>query len=341
MRADRLLSLLWILKREGRPVSARRLADELEVSRRTVLRDVEALSASGVPVYCERGRAGGIALLPGFRTDVSGLTPQEAFALFATASMGSAAALGMADVARSALRKIAASLPANAGRQNWAPSTAVLIDPRGWFPGQLHPWLTQCRDAVVAGTVVEFGYRSASSGWRRRIRTPARGLVCAATTWYLVGETGTAYGDHTAYGEGSRAEAGDRFRFYRLDRMDAFEGTDETAPPRDIDVERVWLRARERFASRFTPLVARLEVRAPELATLQGLAGVEVLGPVDGRPGWTSVLARFGDRSHATEVLPRLVPGLRVQSPPELVDALRELAAELVAACAVEPVEPT
>ena len=107
MRADRLLALMLLLRSRGR-LSAATLARELEVSTRTVLRDVEALSSAGVPVYAERGRAGGFALLPGFTTDLTGLTPDEALALLTAGSRSDAAALGLAPALASAMRKVLA-----------------------------------------------------------------------------------------------------------------------------------------------------------------------------------------------------------------------------------------
>lgn len=99
MKSDRLLSILLLLQTRG-PVPATELAERLDVSVRTIYRDIEALSASGVPVYAERGRHGGIALLPGFRTDVTGLTIDEARALFVPAAQGAlpGLALGIADL---------------------------------------------------------------------------------------------------------------------------------------------------------------------------------------------------------------------------------------------------
>src|SRR2546429_9866141 len=111
MRSDRLLSLLLLLQGRGR-LPARELAARLEVSERTIHRDVEALSGAGVPVYAERGRRGGIALVPGYRTDVSGLTAPEARALFVFAGRGTLADLGLEAELRSALRKLLAVLPA-------------------------------------------------------------------------------------------------------------------------------------------------------------------------------------------------------------------------------------
>lgn len=104
VKSDRLLSILLLLQTRGL-VPATELATRLEVSVRTVYRDVEALSSAGIPVYAERGRHGGIALLPGFRTDVTGLTADESRALFVLAARGAHSALGLDQALGSALRK--------------------------------------------------------------------------------------------------------------------------------------------------------------------------------------------------------------------------------------------
>src|SRR6478735_11986067 len=110
MRADRLVSLVLLLRRRGQ-LTADTLARELEVSTRTVLRDIEALSAAGVPVYAERGRHGGFALLPGFRTELTGLNHDEALALLTAGSGRGEQAFGLGAALASALRKVVDALP--------------------------------------------------------------------------------------------------------------------------------------------------------------------------------------------------------------------------------------
>ncbi len=131
VRADRLLSLLLLLQHRGRR-SAKELADELEVSTRTVLRDVEALSTAGVPVYAERGRHGGFALLPGYSTDLTGLTHDEALALLVAGSRGDGA--GMAPALASAMRKVVAGLPAAQRESAGRDAGRVLVRDGRWLP---------------------------------------------------------------------------------------------------------------------------------------------------------------------------------------------------------------
>src|ERR1700744_4891392 len=110
MKSSRLLEMLLVLQTR-RAVTAAELAERLEVSTRTVYRDAEALGAAGVPVYADRGRGGGIRLLPGFRTDVTGLTQDEAQALFVLTTGGAQADLGLAAPLRSAITKVLRAVP--------------------------------------------------------------------------------------------------------------------------------------------------------------------------------------------------------------------------------------
>lgn len=128
MRADRLLRLIVLLQRHGR-ASAGWLAERLEVSERTILRDMEALSAAGVPVYTERGPHGGCRLLDGFTTDASGLTFTEAQALFAWTSRESVADLGLGPELTGALAKVAASASTDVVQRADVAGRGVVVRP--------------------------------------------------------------------------------------------------------------------------------------------------------------------------------------------------------------------
>ena len=327
MRADRLLRLTWILSGRSTPIPAAQLAAELEVSTRTVLRDVEALSAAGVPVYATRGSRGGIALVDGYRPDILGLSRDEARALTAVASLPTAGALGVGDLVRSAIGKVCRAADRS---EETLLGSRVVVDPNGWLGGQRRSWLQEALTAAQGRCRVRFRYTAGSSGTVSEVTTTALGLLCAAADWYLVGGRESGH-----------------VRFYRLDRMDHLHvGREDDAAPQ-IDVAEEWHRARARFQNRFTPVSAVLEVQRCVLGRLRGLVAINRVEDLSGLAldngdegsggggdagSMVRVHATFGDISHATEVLPRLAAHVRVVEPEELKEALRGLAEQVWAA---------
>jgi len=188
VKSDRLLSILLLLQTRGR-VPAHELADRLEVSVRTIYRDVEALSASGVPVYAERGRHGGIELLAGFRTDVTGLTADESRALFILAAQGAHAALGLDAALGSALRKVMAALPAPHRPAAEVTSRRILVDATRWKGGpQRAVDLDVLQDAVFTDRRLRLRYRHGGDAEPRTYTVDPYGLVSKAGVWYLVAD---------------------------------------------------------------------------------------------------------------------------------------------------------
>lgn len=304
MRADRLLSLVLLLRHRGR-MSAAALARELEVSTRTVLRDVEALSTAGVPVYAERGRGGGFALLPGWSTDLTGLTLDEARALLVAGSRAGGPALA------SAMRKVVEALP-DAQRDDAAAAAGrVLVRPERMLgdtvadDGAGEPLLTVQR-AVFAGRRLRMRYAARGEEPRWRTVDPV-GLVEAGGRWYLL------------------ADRDGEERSYRLSRMLEVEELAEPATRRPVDLERAWADRRDRFRAALPRMEVRLRVRESRRAALA--AATDAPSTEVHEPGWVAVRAEFGDVGHAAEVLWSLSPDVEVLDPPELRAALAERAA--------------
>ena len=186
MRASRLVSMLLMLQTRGR-LTAEQLAEELEVSVRTIYRDLEALSSAGVPVYAESGHNGGIQLIDGYRTRLTGLTAKEAEALFAAGVPGPVGDLGLGTVLGAARLKVLAALPADLAERAALAQQRFHIDAPGWFrSGRNEPHLTDIATAVWEDRRIAVSYRH--PGEREAVpRTlDPLGLVCKAGTWYLV-----------------------------------------------------------------------------------------------------------------------------------------------------------
>lgn len=219
MRADRLVAVLLLMQARGR-VTAAEVAGELEVSVATARRDLEALSAAGIPVYPQAGRGGGWRLVGGARTDLSGLTAAEAQALFVL--VGPAAAVS--GEAKAALRKLVRALPDTFRADAEAAASAVVVDSSGWGERERvrEPDVAVLESAVVRRRKVRFGYASRGRGAVVRLVDPW-GLVVKDEVWYLV--AGTEGGQRT----------------FRVDRMVDVEVVDEVAVrPEGFDLSVAW-----------------------------------------------------------------------------------------------------
>ncbi|MFE3203161.1 helix-turn-helix transcriptional regulator [Embleya sp. NPDC059237] len=186
MRASRLVTLLLLLQNRGR-MTAGQLAEELEVSVRTIYRDVEALGAAGIPLYGAAGHAGGYRLIGGYRTRLTGLTAEEAQAAFLAALPGAAAELGLGAALATARLKLRAALPAELREQAERIQERFLLDAPGWYdPVDRVPHLAAVATAVWARRAVILRYRRWRAPEEIERRVEPYGLVLKAGRWYLV-----------------------------------------------------------------------------------------------------------------------------------------------------------
>ncbi len=185
MRADRLLSMLMLLQTKGR-MTAEDLAQRLEVSTRTIYRDLDALSIAGVPVYSDRGPGGGISLLDDYRTNLTGLTKNEVQALFMFTVPGLLADLQADKTQKAANLKLVAALPAPYQQDvDWV-RQRIHLDPQGWFQAvESTPFLGLVQEAIWQQRRLRVLYRRSDGGWIRRLIDPY-GLVAKAGVWYVV-----------------------------------------------------------------------------------------------------------------------------------------------------------
>lgn len=280
MKSGRLLSILLLLQTRNR-VSAEELARRLEVSVRTIYRDVEALSATGVPVYAERGRHGGIALLPGYRTDVSGLTADEARALFVLTAQSAHSALGLDAALGSALRKVMAALPAAHRPAAELTSRRILIDADRWMSrpvGESVVDLDLLHTAVLGNSRLRIRYRHSGETQLRTYTVDPYGLVAKAGTWYLV------------------ADRRSRPQLFRADRIAT--ATAVNAPVRrrpGVELSDAWAALRKQVEERPGELAVTALVARGRLDMFQRILGffLDPLPEPDDDEEWVTVHLRL------------------------------------------------
>jgi len=185
MRADRLISLLMLLQTKGQ-MTAHDLAERLEVSTRTIYRDLDALSMSGVPVYAERGPQGGCFLMDSYRTNLTGLNENEVRALFMFTVPGLMADLGADKASEAAMLKLTASLPAPFQQDAEKVRQRIHLDTAVFFQQtEPTPYLNMMQDSIWQEQRVRMVYRRADGNWVKRLVEPL-GLVAKANVWYMV-----------------------------------------------------------------------------------------------------------------------------------------------------------
>ncbi|MET8548213.1 helix-turn-helix transcriptional regulator [Micromonospora zamorensis] len=320
MRASRLISLLLLLQARG-SMTAGELARELEVSERTVYRDVLALSAAGVPVYADRGRAGGYRLLGGYRTRLTGLTRDEAEALFLSGLPGPAGDMGLADAVAAAELKVLAALPPALRDAPARAGQRFHLDVPGWFRETAPPpWLTELARAVWRDRVVELRYRRGDREVTRRV-TPY-GLVLKSGVWYLVGRVD------------------DDTRTYRVDRVTGVEvGEESFERDEGFDLAGHWREQAGSFLRTMLRTKVTVRLSPAGLRQLRHLVDapfvydelVAAAGAPDGQ-GWVVGRLPVESVEVAYHQLLGLGPEVEVLDPPELrrlftdaVDRLRAL----------------
>lgn len=319
MLASRLLSILMLLQTRGR-MSAVALAAEFEVSVRTIHRDIDQLSAAGVPVYGERGRTGGFQLMDGYRTRLTGLTQPEAEALLLAGLPGPAAELGLADLLAAARLKLLAALPAKVQPSAERIASRFHLDPTAWFrAAEPLPALQPVAQAVWAERLLDLRYRPRGEIEAYPRRLAPLGLVLKAGVWYLV------------------ARAGAAIRTYRVANIEAAMVTDEPFDrPKAFDLAAHWQAASAAYETRLVQAeaVVRISSRGVELLPLLGSAVVaaaaETAGDAD-EQGWVECRLPIESIGHAVRELMQLGIEVEVLGPPPLRRRMRQTLAAAIA----------
>jgi predicted DNA-binding transcriptional regulator YafY len=349
MRADRLVSLALLLQARGR-MSADDLAAELEVSVRTIYRDISALNAAGIPVLAEPGRNGGCRLVDGYRFPLRGLSPDEAESLLILGVPAAVADLGLADTLSAAHRKVSTSAGTTAGRSRPGPPLVHLDMPR-WFHGtEPVPHLRTLAEAVRLGRGVLLGYRrdaGASGGGGAGGAAPQKtrvigplGLVNKAGTWYLVAVRHAAPGS----GEpGNDNESAHRWRagdpaVFRVGRVTAARVLPSVSVirPDGFDLAAFWERWSAAFMTSRSQVLVRVRATAAALAIFPyvfgdaGRRAAEGAGPADGE-GLREVTLSFEEEAVAAHRLAGFGGDIQVIEPQVVRDGLIATARELLA----------
>ena len=304
MRADRLLSILLLLQNRGK-MTSRELANTLEVSERTVFRDMEALSASGVPVFAERGREGGWMLTEGYRTSLTGMKPKEIASLLLSADVSLLSDLSIHEDFSSAVRKLEAVSSPHTSNPAAYLSQRIHVDGASWHPSdEKYPFLSVLQDALWEDRKVKITY-DLNNDPQTRLINPL-GLVAKRGVWYVV------------------AEREGELRTYRVSRLVKAEATNEYFQrPDSFDLKSYWEQSTIAFKASLPRYPAKLLVKAHVLKEFQRERFVTVTNIEQTTDSeWVNVEVEFNTVDSACRIVLSFSPSVIVTSPQELKEKL-------------------
>lgn len=314
MQQSRLLSILLRLQTQGR-VSAKTMAETFEVSIRTIYRDIDQLSAAGVPVYAETGRNGGFQLLDGYRTRLTGLDRPEAESLFLAGLPFAAEQLGMGAALDTTRMKLLAALPEPMRADAEKVAHRFHADPVAWFQdAEEHRHLPDLATAVWAGRQIQIRY----DGWEKVVdrKVSPLGLVLKGGIWYLAGAVD--------------AQA----RTYRVASILNLTVLDTPCVvPAKFDLKKYWKGFTRDYEARMQSGTARIRAQASAMKELGRLSAamaraVRGAGPADAQ-GWRSLDIPIESVAAAVRELLRFGAQVQALGPPELVRAMRSAVHDL------------
>jgi predicted DNA-binding transcriptional regulator YafY len=317
MRASRLVNLLLLLQSRG-GMTAAELARELEVSVRTVHRDVEELSAAGVPIFAERGPHGGIRLVDGYRTRLTGMTADEAEALFLSGLSGPAAQLGLGTVVAAAQLKVMAALPPELRSRASRLVQRFHLDAAGWFQANEEvPHLATLSTAVWEGRCVSIDYDRGDEVVPRTLGP--LGLVLKGGIWYVV------------------ASVDGQVRTYRASRVVSAALIDVPVErPDEFDLAAFWVESSTAYERETPTVVVDVRVREDQAWRLNQVFGRGTLAAGErveeaDQPGTIRVRIRLGYPDEAPGMLLAVGHNLEVIGPPDVRDKVVMLANRIAA----------
>ncbi|MFS0728269.1 helix-turn-helix transcriptional regulator [Paenibacillus sp. 1P07SE] len=301
MRADRLLTILLLLQNRGR-MTSRELADKLEVSERTIFRDMEALSAAGIPVYAERGSAGGWMLSEGYRTNLTGMKTEEILSLLLTNPSNLLDDLGIKEHFDAALQKLLAASPSAIKKNAEMVRQRMLVDGAGWHQSkESFEHLSTVQEAVWEERQLNIQYRR-DEETVERIVNPL-GIVAKRNVWYLIAESS---GDLRTY------------RISRLMGARMLEATFER--PADFDLEQYWEQSTQQFKQNLPRYPARLRAHRKLHSRIgqERYAKIIGIGEAGQDSEWSELDVEFQTLGSACEIILSYGSLVEVLTPEEL-----------------------